>query len=342
MRHLGITLSRSCRDILNFFLPIFILSSCEVRTEFIGYVKESIPPLWSSGQSSWLKIQRSGFDSRHYQIFWELIGLERGPLSLVGTIEELRGKNSSGCDVDNHECGRRDTSRWPRVTLHPTSCSRSVGIVRLLTKSTEFVICGMSVLQHSVARSRHWSRNVLSSVNKYLAAVYPAFSKPHSSSCGLSACSLGCSLFLSYFNFVPYMFRPNWPSAGVQWFLQRNCYSRSCACACMVVLCCSHVFILRFCWSNCFFFLFLVPLRANIIYIFVCCIQCTLLGAFVCNSGMKRETRLLLVDNQLHKELLTAIWHACFQFSRATFIVISCRPGKYSQAALQVWGILAS
>jgi hypothetical protein len=28
--------------------------SCEVRTEFICYVEESRPPLWSSGQSYWL------------------------------------------------------------------------------------------------------------------------------------------------------------------------------------------------------------------------------------------------------------------------------------------------
>jgi hypothetical protein len=28
-----------------------------------------IPPLWSSGQSSWLQIQKSGFDSRRYRIF---------------------------------------------------------------------------------------------------------------------------------------------------------------------------------------------------------------------------------------------------------------------------------
>jgi hypothetical protein len=28
------------------------------------------PPLWSSGQSSWLQIRRRRFDSRHYQIFW--------------------------------------------------------------------------------------------------------------------------------------------------------------------------------------------------------------------------------------------------------------------------------
>jgi hypothetical protein len=51
------------------------------------------PPLWSSGQSSWLQIQRSpGFDSRRYQIFWEVVVLERGPLRLVRIIEELLKK----------------------------------------------------------------------------------------------------------------------------------------------------------------------------------------------------------------------------------------------------------
>ena len=30
-----------------------------------------------------------GFDSRRYQIFWVIVGLERGPLSLVRSIEEL-------------------------------------------------------------------------------------------------------------------------------------------------------------------------------------------------------------------------------------------------------------
>jgi hypothetical protein len=43
--------------------------SCEVRTQFICYVEESRPPLWSSGQSSWLQIRMSGFDFRRYQIF---------------------------------------------------------------------------------------------------------------------------------------------------------------------------------------------------------------------------------------------------------------------------------
>jgi hypothetical protein len=50
------------------------------------------PPLWSSGQRTWPQIQRSGFDSWHYQIFWEVVGLEQGPLSLVSTIEELLGR----------------------------------------------------------------------------------------------------------------------------------------------------------------------------------------------------------------------------------------------------------
>jgi hypothetical protein len=30
-----------------------------------------------------------GLDSRHYKIFWEVVGLKWGPLSLVRIIEEL-------------------------------------------------------------------------------------------------------------------------------------------------------------------------------------------------------------------------------------------------------------
>jgi hypothetical protein len=37
--------------------------------------------------SSWLQIRRPGFDSRHYQK--KVVGLERGSLGLVSTIEEL-------------------------------------------------------------------------------------------------------------------------------------------------------------------------------------------------------------------------------------------------------------
>jgi hypothetical protein len=39
------------------------------------------------------------------------VGLERGPLSLVSTTEELLGSNSSGSGLESREYGRRDSSR---------------------------------------------------------------------------------------------------------------------------------------------------------------------------------------------------------------------------------------
>jgi hypothetical protein len=77
------------------------------------------PPLWSSGQRFWLQIQGPGFDSRRYQIFWEVVDLERGPLSLVSTIEELLEWKINGSGLEIREYGSRDPSRWPRGTLYP-------------------------------------------------------------------------------------------------------------------------------------------------------------------------------------------------------------------------------
>jgi hypothetical protein len=87
-----------------------------------------------------------GFDSRRYKIFWEVVVLERGPLSLVSTIEELLGRNSRGFGLENREYDRGDPFRWSRDTLYPqklalsspTSGGRSVGIDLLLTKAKEF------------------------------------------------------------------------------------------------------------------------------------------------------------------------------------------------------------
>jgi hypothetical protein len=114
---------------------------------YICYVEEIkwLPP-WSSGQSSWLQIQRSGLDSRRYQISWEVVGLERGPLSFVSTVEELLGRKHSYSGLEIREYCRKDPSCWPRGTLYPqklaltssTSGGRSVGIFRSRTQATEF------------------------------------------------------------------------------------------------------------------------------------------------------------------------------------------------------------
>jgi hypothetical protein len=42
--------------------------------------------------------------------FWEVMGLERSPLSLVSTIEELLERKSSGCGLENQQYGHRDPS----------------------------------------------------------------------------------------------------------------------------------------------------------------------------------------------------------------------------------------
>jgi hypothetical protein len=84
----------------------------------LANVQRLWPPLWSRGQNSWLQIQRSWFDSRRYEIFREVVVLDRSPFSLVSTIEELLWRNYS-VSVEIREYGRGDPSRWPRNTLYP-------------------------------------------------------------------------------------------------------------------------------------------------------------------------------------------------------------------------------
>jgi hypothetical protein len=70
------------------------------------------------------------------------------------TIEELLGKNSSGSGLQNWEYSHGDLLCWPCNTLYPqklaltslTSGGRSVGIVRLRTKDTDFFNTEYSVM----------------------------------------------------------------------------------------------------------------------------------------------------------------------------------------------------
>jgi hypothetical protein len=79
------------------------------------------------------------------RFFWEVMGLQRGPLSLVSTIEELLGRKSSSSGLESREYGRGDPLCWPCKTLYPqklaltsrTSDGRSVDIVRSRTQVME-------------------------------------------------------------------------------------------------------------------------------------------------------------------------------------------------------------
>jgi hypothetical protein len=71
--------------------------------------------------------------------------LERGPLSLVSTNEELLEGNSSSSGIENREydggirCTDHATPLYPQklALISPTSGGRSVGIVRSRTEATE-------------------------------------------------------------------------------------------------------------------------------------------------------------------------------------------------------------
>jgi hypothetical protein len=73
------------------------------------------------------------------------VGLERGPLSLVSTTEDLLERKSSSSGLEILEYSRRDPSRLPLGTLYPqklaltypTSGGRLVDIIRSRTQDTE-------------------------------------------------------------------------------------------------------------------------------------------------------------------------------------------------------------
>jgi hypothetical protein len=50
-----------------------------------------------------LRYRSPGFDSPHYQNFWEVAGLELGPLSLVRIAEGLLERKSSGSVLENRD-----------------------------------------------------------------------------------------------------------------------------------------------------------------------------------------------------------------------------------------------
>jgi hypothetical protein len=71
--------------------------------------------LWSSVATD---TEVHGFDSRRYQIFWEVVGLERGSLSLVNTTEALLEKEVAA-PAKKTEITAVGMSSWPLGILYP-------------------------------------------------------------------------------------------------------------------------------------------------------------------------------------------------------------------------------
>ena len=94
-----------------------------------------------------------GFDPRRYQIFWVVVGLERGPLSSWASWGQLRSylnEKSSGSRSRKQRltavgtrCADHVTPLYPQklALTSPTGGGRSVGIVRVRTKATECTVC---------------------------------------------------------------------------------------------------------------------------------------------------------------------------------------------------------
>jgi hypothetical protein len=72
-------------------------------------------------------ISRGPSSIRHYQIFWEVVGLERGPLNLMSTTEELLGRNSSGLYLENPR--KRLWGSVALTTRHPRSAKVGTNFV---------------------------------------------------------------------------------------------------------------------------------------------------------------------------------------------------------------------
>jgi hypothetical protein len=128
------------------------------RLYFVIYIY-ICPPLWSCGQE-FLAIDPEARVRFPALTEKKAVGLERGPLSLLSTTEELLGRKSSGSCLEIREYCVKDPSRWPRGSLYPlklaltspTDDGRSVGIVRSRTQATEFSL----VVLQSICRYPKW------------------------------------------------------------------------------------------------------------------------------------------------------------------------------------------
>jgi hypothetical protein len=113
--------------------------------------------------TSTLQIPSSRFDSWQYRIFWEVVGLERRQLSLMGITEELPEWNVTALVCETEINNRRDSLCWSRNTFYqqkltltsPTRDNfRSVDIIRLWTTSHEILLSRQFLRYGSFSETR--------------------------------------------------------------------------------------------------------------------------------------------------------------------------------------------
>jgi hypothetical protein len=124
------------------------LITCKIMNNFIAF-KHNMLQICSPVQGcynpsiSWSTI--ISIMSLHILVCF-LATLERGPLSLVSTNEELLARKSSSSGLENQDCGHMDLSCWPRRTLYPQKVDtnfadeqRLLGRYSLLVDSSHWV-----------------------------------------------------------------------------------------------------------------------------------------------------------------------------------------------------------
>jgi hypothetical protein len=134
------------------YCPIYVLwkkfdSNIETTLYHMLFICMMLNPSWGTNRFHALHtFSEFVWKRKIHSTNWEAVGLERGPLSLVSTTEELLRRKCNGFGLESREYSRKDPSRWPRGTFYaqkleltsPTSGGRSVGTVCSRTQATEF------------------------------------------------------------------------------------------------------------------------------------------------------------------------------------------------------------
>jgi hypothetical protein len=121
-----------------------------------GHLDSYTLPLCSSGQSSWLQIQRSRVRFPALSDFLRSSGSGSGSTQPHEDNRSYLNGKVAAMGLENRDYGCGDTLRWPSDTVYqlklvltsPTGCGRPVGIVRLRTKTTDFLYSIYKLIQN--------------------------------------------------------------------------------------------------------------------------------------------------------------------------------------------------